>query len=68
MNCTTVAKPDGLTGYSILNIPGSKMGNRRTANVRSVGYSGQLIIPNLLYCIHFKVSFWAALVATFVRI
>ena len=24
---------------SIMNIPGSKMGNRRTANVRSVGYS-----------------------------
>ena len=24
---------------SILNIPGNKTGNRRTANVRSVGYS-----------------------------
>ena len=24
---------------SILNVPGSKMGNRRTANVRSKGYS-----------------------------
>ena len=27
------------TQVSILNIPGNKTGNRRTANVRSVGYS-----------------------------
>ena len=25
--------------FSIMNIPGSKMGNRRSANIRSVGYS-----------------------------
>ena len=25
--------------HSIMNIPGSKMGNRRSANIRSVGYS-----------------------------
>ena len=28
-----------LPQVSILNIPGNKTGNRRTANVRSVGYS-----------------------------
>ena len=28
-----------LCEVSILNIPGNKTGNRRTANVRSVGYS-----------------------------
>ena len=46
-----VVAPDGIKVFvtlgegvvfgelSIMNIPGSKMGNRRTANVRSVGYS-----------------------------
>ena len=29
----------GVLQVSILNIPGNKTGNRRTANVRSVGYS-----------------------------
>jgi len=57
--CTCAVKDlkDGLlTGWpalSILNIPGSKMGNRRTANVRSVGYSGQVNTNTLiitLYC------------------
>jgi cyclic nucleotide gated channel alpha 3 len=38
---------------SILNIPGNKTGNRRTANVRSVGYSD-------VFCLA-KADLWRAL-------
>lgn len=52
--CLNVVSDDGLTVFvtlregaffgeiSILNIPGNKIGNRRTANVRSVGYADLL--------------------------
>lgn len=51
-----VVSPDGLTVFatlnegavfgelSILNIPGNKNGNRRTASIRAVGYSDLYIL------------------------
>jgi cyclic nucleotide gated channel alpha 3 len=49
----TMNEGDYFGEISILDIPGSKTGNRRTANIRSVGYSD-------LFCLS-KVDLWQVL-------